>query len=103
MAGHVLRKLFFDITLEDFKRHPIWEFLHEDPASGDWVMVAKDKFPVKSLSREIICVPVRLASGKDVWARMQNINLEHPDQTEEFMDLQFEKDGKWIGLTPYYI
>jgi hypothetical protein len=96
-----LKKLFHDITFEEFKKHPIWTFLQMDDESGDWWMLAEDKFPLKAPVFTYICIPVRLANGKEVWAKIQNIDFNNAAITEEFLCIELEKDGRWHHLTEY--
>ncbi len=99
-----LRKHFLDLTRADFESHPIWENDLSDEAGDEderYFMPVK-KLPADDLDGCLAGVQVRLANGKRVWCRMENVDLHNLRRTEQLLYASFEKEGKWFGLSRYW-
>jgi ribosomal protein L40E len=94
-------KPFDELTVEDFQRHPVWEFDFdnegEEGRDETWVRPAKE-LPVDDLGLAVIGVKVRLNNGIECWARLAGVDLENAQWTMEDVGLSVEKDGEWFHL-----
>jgi hypothetical protein len=58
--------------------------------------------PVSKVTGKIVGTPVLLASGREVWALIGNVDSTNPRLTEHFLTLSIEREGKWFHLARYH-
>ena len=91
------------LSIEDFKRNPVWEFVHEEVAHAPdiWVHPVTD-LPVESLALRLVGTEVQLRNGLNVWATLSNISLGSKRITDQFLCLSVERDGQWFEMARYF-
>lgn len=98
-----IAKSFSDITLNDIKRYPIWEYIYDDELYPDetWIRPVKH-IPVKSLDNCIIGLQVKIANGEYFWAILEQIDLQDSRMTQQFLSINIYFHSKWIPLARYF-
>jgi hypothetical protein len=89
----------------DLRSYPVWEYVgdeDEDPGIDETYVRPVQNLPVSDLDNRIIGVPVTLANGQSVWGLMSSIEVVHPRQTEQFLQLSIERGGSWFLLARYF-
>ena len=89
------------LTVDDFKAHPVWEFLNDDEI-GETMTRPVEKLPVETLDNKIVGTQVRLANGLEVWGLFGNFDVKNPRATQHFLTLSIERGGKWFHLARYH-
>jgi hypothetical protein len=95
-------KLLEDLTVDDIKSAPVWQFTNVDGPRGETVVRPIKKVPVKSLNGRMVGTSVLLANGSRVWALLGNIVSDNPRFTRHFLTLSVERNGKWFGMARYH-
>ena len=89
------------ITIDDFRRWPVWEYVPED--EGDEPLLRQvAKLPVHDLSNRIVGTRVVLSNGTGHWGMLGNITLNDKRSTEQFLTLSIEHNSKWFDLARYH-
>lgn len=103
MNKEILKKQLRDLTSFDFEAYPVWKNdLSDEASDGELAYVPVENLPVESLKGKIIGVPVKLANGTELWARLSGIRLIDARYTEHHLSMRIEKAGKWFALQRYY-
>lgn len=91
------------LTVADFERCPIWEYIYDEVNFDDetWVQAVNER-PVSDLTNRVIGVKVRLHSGIPKWAELDNIDLGNHLATTQFMGISLEHEGRWVHLARYF-
>ena len=89
---------FEEMTVEDLRRYPVWEFYSDEE---DQRVRPVEALPVKDLSCRILGTEVVLNNGSRVWAVLSNIELNNRLSTRHFITISLERDGKWFCLARY--
>jgi hypothetical protein len=89
------------LMVADFQAHPVWEFLYDDEI-GETMVQPVEKLPVEDLDNRLIGAQVRLSNGSRVWAFIGNFNVTNPRDTQHFLTLSIEHDGKLFPLARYH-
>jgi hypothetical protein len=91
-----LRKPIDELTPDDLRRFPVWQYTNSDESVDETVLRAIRRTPVKSLDGRVIGIPVTLANGSDRWAIIGNVDLRNPRLTEHFLTVSLLDRGRCI-------
>ncbi len=97
-----LRKPVTQLTLDDFRTNPVWEFTNADEHIDETVVRPVRSIPVKSLDGRIVGVPVTLANGRQRWAMIGNVSVGDPRLTAHWLTLSIFGRGRWFPLARYF-
>jgi hypothetical protein len=89
------------LTVDDFKAHPVWEYLNDDEI-GETMTRPVEKLPVETLENRLVGTQVRLANGLDVWGLLGNFDVKNPRATYHILTLSIERGGEWFHLARYH-
>lgn len=94
------------ISIDELRKYGVWEYdLDERNYSSDqdetWVY-AVQKLPVDTLENRIVAVDVTLANGRIITATLENIIVNDPVATKEFLAATFWINEKWVFLLRYF-
>ena len=94
--------LIDELTPEDLARHPVWEYVVDDPEAPDTAVRPVETLPVNHLVGRSVSVQVRLANGLRPLATLSNISLRNPLATQHFLCVRIERNGQWFDLARYH-
>jgi hypothetical protein len=90
-----------DLSIADFREHPVWEFTNED-LDGDFAVRPVRRVPVNSLEGRIVGTQVRLADGTRVWAMLSNVDVTNPEGTRHYLTIGLQRNGRWFPMARYH-
>jgi hypothetical protein len=92
-----------DLSIADFEAFPVWQFTDADEQEMDETAVRPvNKLPAKIGGGYIVGTKVSLSNGMECWARLGNLDPEHPRKTAHFLGLSVFKNGLWFHLARYH-
>ncbi len=98
-----MKKSAQQITPEDFKVYPVWEFLPETQDRDETLLIPVQKLPVDDLDGRLVGTNLRLASGPTVPGFLGNISLQHIRKTHQFLTVTvFRPGGQRFDLARYF-
>jgi hypothetical protein len=96
-------KRFCELTVDDLRQDPVWEFVHEEEIEDDEVCVrAVTELPVSSVTLRVVGTTVTLSDGSRRWATLSNITLTSRRETDQFLCLSVEHHGAWFEMSRYH-
>ena len=98
-------KAFSEITPEDLRRHPVWEFANdvETSNSDETYLRPFDQLPIDDFGNRIVGTMGTLANGSRIPILLQNVDLQSPYKTEHLATLTaFNAVGKTFPLARYH-
>jgi hypothetical protein len=98
-------KPFADLTREDIRKNPVWEFCNDiESKFGDETVVRPIiELPVSDLGNRVVGTTLRFANGDCVDGVLGNIDLNDHTQTEHFVAVTlYRDDGKMFHLARYH-
>ena len=98
-------KPFADLTPQDFRKQPVWEFCNDLEAQfGDETIVRPvTDLPVDDLGNRVVGTTLRFANGDSVVGFLSNVDLYDYTKTEHFVALTlYRKDGTMFHLARYH-
>ena len=88
------------LTLQDFKKHPVWEFDLDNecrPGRDETGMIPVRKLPVTDLSNRICLAKATMACGREIAAVLGNVDLPNAEETEKYILFStWTKDKRWV-------
>ena len=91
-------KAMCDLTLDDFQRYPIWEYIFEDDYPDETWMRPVTELPVNILNGRIVGTKVRLANGEFRWAIIEGVDLQSEILTRHVITLDIYDHSEWFSL-----
>ena len=98
-------KPFADLTPDDIRKHPVWEFCNDVECKfGDETVIRPmNDLPVSDLGNRVVGTTLQFANGDSVVGVLSNIDLNDHMQTEHFVALTlYRDDGKLFHLARYH-
>jgi hypothetical protein len=89
------------LRITDLKRHPVWEFVNDDPL-GETVVQPVRKLPSDTLDGRLVGTRVRLANGKAVWALLGNLDTRSATRTHQFLTVSVYQRSSRFHLARYF-
>ncbi|MBN2475974.1 MAG: hypothetical protein JXB62_15285 [Pirellulales bacterium] len=98
-----MKRRVSQLTRADISEHSIWEFLPETEERDETWVRPVSRTPVNDLTRRLVGINLRLASGQTVPAILGNIALRSKRHTEHFLTVTlFRADGQTFDLSRYH-
>lgn len=91
-----------ELTLDDVKRFPVWEYVHDDTAGDETFVRPVEVLPVDDLRGRVVGLRVRLANGTLRDALVGNFDCRNSNMNAHFATLSIYTDGKWVPLARYH-
>ncbi|EMI24373.1 hypothetical protein [Rhodopirellula europaea] len=98
-------KPFADLTPDDIRKHPVWEFCNdvESEFGEETVIRPIDDLPVSDLGNRVVGTTLQFANGESVVGVLSNVDLNDHTRTEHFVTLTlYRDDGKLFHLARYH-
>ena len=91
-----------DLTRDDYRQYPIWEYTNEENPGEDetWVTPVLD-LPVTTLSNRLVATELRLNNGTKIPAILSNIDLGNPFSTSHFILVSVYSGDREFVLAHY--
>ncbi len=79
----------FDLTPEDLKVNPVWEYRSgdDDENISDTIMCPVEDLPVSSLDGRTVGAETTLANGSKVWVSFWNVCLDNPRESADGLSI----------------
>lgn len=93
------------LTINDLKRHPIWEFdldSENDPERDETWVAPVAYLPVSNLDNRVVGTQVILADASVHWALLGNVNLSSRESTEQFLSITVFNESRRFHLARYF-
>ena len=101
--GNPRAKKIDDLSIADFEAFPVWRFTDADEQEMDETAVQPvKKLPARIGGGYIVGTKVQLSNGTECWARLGNIDPEHPRNTAHFLGLSVFRNALWFHLARYH-
>lgn len=97
----ILTKQVDELTADDFRSAPVWEYVNNDEA-GECTVRPVRKLPVKDLNNRLVGVEIKLNCGNTFYGMLGNIDAQNPKNNEHFLTISIERKGKWFHLARYH-
>jgi ribosomal protein L40E len=96
-VGRPNNKPVDELTVEDLKRHPVWEYdLENEGKEGrdeTWIKPVR-KLPVEDLDNRVVGTEARLADGKPVFCLFGDVDLQDSQYSQEFIQVRVFKNNE---------
>ncbi len=98
-----LKKLAPKLTVDDFRKFPVWEYTNADESKYDeTVVVPVFSLPMSDLSDCLVGTELTLKNGSKVFGMMCNVDLYDAFKNSHFLMLTIFKKGKKFHLARYH-
>lgn len=94
----------FELTPEDLKVHPVWEYRSgdDDENVSDTIVCPVEDLPVSSLDGRIVGTEATLANGSTAWVILANVRLDDPRVTQHIISVSVLGDDSVFHLSRYW-
>ena len=98
-----IKKLAPDLTVDDFKKYPIWEYTNADEDWADETVVTPvTSYPTIDFSGCVIGLEFTLNNGVRVWGTICNLDQRSVAQSQLFRNINIYKDKEVFHLARYF-
>jgi hypothetical protein len=90
-----------DLTVNDLKEFPVWQYINVDK-KGETAVRPIKKIPVRSLNGRLVGTQIELANGAIAWATIENVDIQNAQLTSHFLTLSVFNAGRSFTLARYH-
>jgi hypothetical protein len=91
-----------ELTPDDLRIYPVWEFSLAYEHIDDTLVQPVKKLPVEYLDGRVVGTQVFLANGDQPWAMIGNVDPNSAHKTTHFIDVGIFEHGVWFNLARYH-